>query len=317
MDNNPDDTLPTLGEEAKTEQTLGEVAEQAQERDAELDQGWGVPGLFEPTAISIRSRLKMVFYGGAGAGKTILGIRFPKSIVMDCERGWDVYKDVYPNIPFMQISKFEKAEQAVDKLLAAGNKLKAQTLIIDPITILHQDLRATHLTEEAMEGKAFGTAGYSAVERDWNRFLTKLSNLSRRMNVIMTAREKPVFNKDVATFDAGRGLDYTADIVLQLFENPDGRRLARTIKERMMPPRLERHNSYDAWDELKKHYSASIYGHITPKQKAMIDALVDDKKAQSPDAGEKYTQWLNEQFGVGATEGLSSYQAMQVINKLS
>lgn len=301
----------------KDEVAAAQEAQTSVESVSEPTGSWGVPGLFEPTAIAIRPRLKMVWYGPAGSGKTMLGIRFPRPILMDTERGWDVYKEHYPQIPVLQIGSFDKANSAVDSLIAAGNRLTAQTLIIDPVTVLYADLKATHLTEEAMQGKAFGTAGYSAIEREWNQFLAKVSNLARRMNIIMTARERPVFNTDSATFDAGRGLDYAADIVLQLFERETGERQARTIKERMMPPRLERHNAYDPWDALRQHYHDSIYGRITRLQLNMINALMRDKASQSEDAEQKFTEWLVEQFQVKEAKALSSYQAMQVINKLS
>lgn len=294
-----------------------EQAPVATQEQAAPEPDWGIAGLFEPTAIAIRSRLKMVWYGQAGSGKTLLGIRFPKCLVMDCEQGWDVYKEVYPQIPFLQTTSFTKAEEAIDKLLRAGNRLSAQTLMIDPVTVLYSDLKATHLTEEAMHGKAFGTAGYSAVERDWNRFLAKVSKLARRMNVIMTARERGIFDSKETTFDAGRGLDYTADIVLQLFERETGERMARTIKERMIPPRLERRNAYDAWAELSKHYGDSIFGKITSQQMSMISGMIAQKEADKPGARDTVNAWLHEQFGITTPSALSSYQAMQVINKLS
>lgn len=273
------------------------------------NEGYGIPGLFETPSVDMRSRLKIVLYGEAGSGKTILSIRMPAPLVMDCEYGWDVYKELYPQIPFAECNTFAKAETLLDKLYNMGNKVKAQTLTIDPITTLYSNLRATHLTEEAMEGKAFGTAGFAAVDRDWGRFLSKIARLSRRMNVVMIAREKGVFEeRGATTFDAGRGLDYYADIVMQLIRTQDGRRVARTIKERMTPPRLPTEGTYDPWEQLQESYRTALYGGITTPQ---MRELVDGLKFNEEDAGLK--ERLNNAFGVDKLQLLTSHQALQLI----
>ena len=277
-----------------------------------MSEGYGIPGLFDTPAADVRSRLKMVFYGEAGAGKTILAIQFPAPLIVDCEYGWDVYKELYPQIPFAEAPTFDKAEKLVDAVYKQGTKVKAQTLIIDPVTTLYSNLRATHLTEDAMEGKAFGTAGFAAVDRDWNKFMSKVARLSRRMNVIMIAREKNVFEKKgETTFDAGRGLDYYADIVLQLVSTKDGRYLARCEKERMIPSRLPSEGLFNPWEGLIQHYRSSIYGGLTKPQEVEIRERLqfDDSKGENKER-------LSAAFGVDKISELSSYQATQIIKTL-
>src|ERR1700749_274250 len=90
----------------------------------------------------IEKRLKALFYGAAGAGKTTAAISFPKPYLIDTEKGAE--NDQYVKAlkksggVIFQTSAFEELITEVTALLTEKHEYK--TLIIDPLTILYNDL---------------------------------------------------------------------------------------------------------------------------------------------------------------------------------
>ncbi len=165
---------------------------------------------------SIQKRLKALFYGSAGVGKTTAAISFPKVYLIDTEKGAE--NSQYTNVlsknggVVFQTSDFNELMNEVKALLTEKHEYK--TLVIDPLTTLYNDL----LDKSALKnGTDFGRH-YS----DANKQIKHLLNLLLRldMNVIITSHAKNEYGQNMSvlgqTFDCYKKLDYLFDLVFEI-----------------------------------------------------------------------------------------------------
>jgi len=165
---------------------------------------------------AIEKRLKALFYGSAGVGKTTAAIQFPKPYLIDTEKGAE--NDQYTKIlqksggVVFQTSDFDELMNEVKALLTEKHEYK--TLIIDPLTTLYNDL----LDKSAIKnGTEFGRH-YA----DANKQIKHLLNLLLRldMNVIITSHAKNEYGQNLSvlgqTFDCYKKLDYLFDLVFEI-----------------------------------------------------------------------------------------------------
>ena len=166
--------------------------------------------------IAITKRLKALFYGTAGSGKTIASISFPKPYLIDTERGAE--NDQYTKLleekggVIFQTSDFEELLTEVKSLLTEKHEYK--TLIIDPLTTLYNDLLDKSAIKVGTEfGRHYGEA---------NKYMKHLFNLLLRldMNVIITSHAKNEYGQNLVvlgqTFDCYKKLDYLFDLVFEI-----------------------------------------------------------------------------------------------------
>jgi len=165
---------------------------------------------------SIQKRLKALFYGGAGAGKTTAAINFPRPYLIDTEKG--ATNDQYikqlqksGGVVF-QTSDFDELVTEVKALLTEKHEYK--TLIIDPLTMLYNDLLDKSALKNGTEfGRHYGEA---------NKQMKHLLNLLLRldMNVIITSHAKNEYGHNLSvlgqTFDCYKKLDYLFDLVFEI-----------------------------------------------------------------------------------------------------
>ncbi len=165
---------------------------------------------------AIEKRLKALFYGGAGVGKTTAAIQFPKPYLIDTERGAE--NDQYTKIlnksggVIFQTSDFDELVREVTSLLTEKHEYK--TLIIDPLTTLYNDL----LDKSAIKhGTDFGRH-YSAANKKIEHLINLLYRLD--MNVIITAHSKALYGQNMSiigdTFDCYKKLDFVFDLVIEI-----------------------------------------------------------------------------------------------------
>lgn len=164
----------------------------------------------------IESRLKVLFYGNAGVGKTMAAIQFPKPYIIDTEGSTN--KPQYVS----EIEKvdgavlftvdFEEMINEVKELLTTTHDYK--TLIIDSLTLLYNDLLEKAERKVGTEfGRHYGEA---------NKRMKQLLNLLFRldMNVIITSHSKNEYGANLAvmgqTFDCYKKLDYLFDLVFEI-----------------------------------------------------------------------------------------------------
>jgi DNA polymerase III delta prime subunit len=88
----------------------------------------------------ITKRLKLFLYGDPGAGKTTAAIQFPRSYIIDCERGTDHYSR-HINASKSVVLQTVDADEVIQEVRSLGtDKHDYRTLIIDPITTMEADL---------------------------------------------------------------------------------------------------------------------------------------------------------------------------------
>lgn len=175
-----------------------------------------------PTAKT--KRLKALFYGPAGSGKTTAAIGFPRPYLIDTERGAE--NDQYVNRLNDQGGAYLFTTDP-DELIAEAKSLISEkheyrTLIIDPLTIIYNALLDAGIEEK---GEEFGRYKIPA-DRKIKQLLALLLRLD--MNVIITSHAKPKWvrskdssGKDTAvqegfTFDCYGRLDYLFDLVFEV-----------------------------------------------------------------------------------------------------
>jgi hypothetical protein len=207
------------------------------------------------TPDKIEKRLKMLLFGPAGAGKTTAAIQFPKPYLIDTERGAEnaQYVEHLRRVGGAYFSSSDPDEVLAEVTSLLSEKHDYRTVIIDPLTVLYNDLLDKAADEVGTDfGKHKGPA-----DRKIKRLITMLLRLD--MNVIITSHEKPkwVRTKDAkgkdtvaedgATFDCYGRIDYVFDLLLQI---------QRRGKERFAVVRKSRLLGFTEGDGFEFSYDA-------------------------------------------------------------
>ena len=169
-------------------------------------------------------RLKALFFGPAGSGKTTASIGFPRPYLIDTEKGAE--NDQYVELLNKQGGAYlftTDPDELIDEVKALiSEKHEYRTLIVDPLTIIYNALLDAGIDER---GEEFGRYKIPA-DRKIKQLLSLLLRLD--MNVIITSHAKPKWvrtkddrGKDTAvqegfTFDCYGRLDYLFDLVFEI-----------------------------------------------------------------------------------------------------
>lgn len=204
----------------------------------------------------IEKRLKALFYGQAGAGKTTAAISFPKPYLIDTEKG--ATNDQYVELlkknggVIFQTSDFQELISEVRALLVEKHDYK--TLIIDPLTTLYNDLLDKAVIKVGTEfGRHYGEA---------NKSMKHLLNLLLRldMNVIITSHAKNEYGQNLAvlgqTFDCYKKLDYLFDLVFEVQKR--GKERIALIKKTRVETFPEGEVFPFSYEEIAKRYGKTI-----------------------------------------------------------
>ncbi len=172
---------------------------------------------------AVTKRLKALFYGEAGAGKTTAAIQFPAPYLIDTEKGAENAQ--YARMltekggAVFQTNDFQEMVTEVTALLSEPHEFR--TLIIDPITTVYDDLIQK---AEASVGTEFGRH-YGEAKKQWKRLGNLLMRLD--MNVIVTSHQKNLYGDAMKvigkTFDGPKGLDYLFDLVFEVSKRGNDR----------------------------------------------------------------------------------------------
>lgn len=226
----------------------------------------------KPTAIE--KRLKALFYGPAGSGKTTAAISFPRPYLVDTERGAtnEQYVKVLEENGGLYWFTTDPDELIDEITRLLSNEHPFQTLIIDPLTVIYNDLLDKGMAEK---GEEFGRYKIPA-----DRKIKHLLNLLLRldMNVIITSHAKPNWvrtkdakGKDTAvqegiTFDCYGRLDYLFDLVMEV---------GKRGTERIGTVRKTRLTGFPEGEVIAWNYAevAKRYGREVLERKAMPQAL--------------------------------------------
>lgn len=119
-------------------------------------------------------KLKVLIYGQPGVGKTRFACSAKKPLVFDVENGLG---DM--DLDRVEVKTLSQMLWQLDELIAAGDKLDYDTLIIDSLTALR--------TNETISKKKFLRDDRGQLKTDWTRLLAKLRQLD--MHVICICHE--------------------------------------------------------------------------------------------------------------------------------
>jgi len=206
---------------------------------------------------AIQKRLKALFYGGAGVGKTTAAIQFPAPYLIDTEKGAE--NSQYTKLlqkaggVVFQTSDFDELVHEVKALLTERHEYK--TLVIDPLTTLYNDL----LDKSAIKnGTDFGRHYNEA-----NKRIKHLLNLLLRldMNVIITSHAKNEYGQNMAvlgqTFDCYKKLDYLFDLVFEIQKRGKDQRVG-IIKKSRIETFPDSETFPFSYDEIAERYGKDI-----------------------------------------------------------
>lgn len=262
----------------------------------------------------VEKRLKALFYGLAGVGKTTAAISFPRPYLIDTEKGST--NDQYIKLleksggVIFQTVDFDELIVEIKSLLTEKHEYK--TLVIDPLTTLYNDLLDK---AEAKVGNDFGRHYGEA-----NKRMRHLINLLMRldMNVIITSHAKNEYGDDMKvlrqTFDCYKKLDYLFDLVFEV---------QKRGKERIGIVKKSRIESFVDSEQFPFNYNtiAEKYGkHIlerdanpevlaTQEQVAELKRLIELLKISNDDV----QKWLDK----AQAETLDEMQSDQITKCIS
>ena len=243
---------------------------------------------------AIEKRLKALFYGSAGVGKTTAAIQFPKPYLIDTEKGAE--NDQYIKIlqksggVVFQTTDFDELMSEVKALLTEKHEYK--TLIIDPLTTLYNDL----LDKSALKnGTEFGRH-YADANKKINHLINFLLRLD--MNVIITSHAKAVYGDNMSvlgnTFDCYKKLDYLFDLVFEIQKR--GKHRVGLIKKSRIEAFPDTETFDFSYKEVAERYGKAILERdavaqelATGEQLKEIVRLIDLIKVPE----ETYRKWLD------------------------
>jgi DNA polymerase III delta prime subunit len=223
----------------------------------------------KPTAVD--KRLKALFYGEAGVGKTTAAIQFPKPYLIDTERGAENAQyartiEAAGGVVF-QSNDFGEIVAEVTALLSEPHDYR--TLVIDPITTVYDDL--IQKAEEKV-GTEFGRH-YGEAKKQWKRLGNLLLRLD--MNVIVTSHQKNLYGDAMKvvgkTYDGPKGLDYLFDLVFEV---------AKRGNERVGIVRKTRCEGFPEGDLFPFNYPevAQRYGRDILERQAVVEQLASPEQ---------------------------------------
>lgn len=190
----------------------------------------------------ITKRFKALFYGKAGIGKTMTAIHFPRPYLIDTEKGAE--NNEYVELlnkqkgAILQLNEYDEILKEVKTLLSVKHPFK--TLIIDPLTIIYDELqdRNTEFFKRISKDKDPTGTEFGKHVTEASRQIKNLTRLLTRldMNVILTAYAKNEYGDNMKvlgqTFDCPKKFDHLFDLVLRV-EKRGKERLAFIQKTRL------------------------------------------------------------------------------------
>jgi adenosyl cobinamide kinase/adenosyl cobinamide phosphate guanylyltransferase len=260
---------------------------------------------------TIEKRMKALFFGEAGSGKTTAAIQFPAPYLIDTERG--ATNDQYVKTlqekggAYFFTCDFDEMLQEVMSLLSEKHPYK--TVIIDPLTVLYNDLLDKSAKKLATREDPAGTA-FGRHKGEADRKVKHLLNLLLRldMNVIITSHAKMMWGDGMVklgmTFDCYGKLDYLFDLVFEVQKRGKDNRVGVVKKTR--------HTGFPegevfpfSYDEVANRYGRQVLERgatpeklATPEQVSELTNLVTLLKIGQ----EVVDKWLDKADAASFTE---------------
>lgn len=255
----------------------------------------------------IEKRLKALFYGAAGVGKTTASISFPHVYLVDTEQG--AIHSQYIKLleksggAVFQTGDFDELISEIKTLISTTHPYK--TLVIDPLTTLYNDLLdkcAREIKASSKDKDATGTE-FGRHYSEANKKMKHLCSLLLRvdMNVIITSHSKNEYGKDMSvlgqTFDCYKKLDYLFDLVFEIQKR--GRERVGIVKKSRIETFPDGETFPFNYETIAERYGRDILEKdaiaqalATPMQIAEINRLIELLKI-SADVTDKWLDKTN------------------------
>lgn len=225
---------------------------------------------------NIEKRLKALFYGGAGVGKTMAAIQFPNPYLIDTEKGAENGEYVklleQQKGAIFQTSDFDEMMIEIKSLLSEKHEYK--TLIIDPLTTVYNDLLDKAAIKVGTDyGRHYGVA---------NGHMKHLLNLLLRldMNVIITSHAKNEYGENLVvlgqTFDCYKKLDYLFDLVFEIQKR--GKNRLGIVKKSRIQTFIEDDTFPFSYEEIAQRYGAEIILKDAAPEKLATEEQMEEVK---------------------------------------
>ncbi|MEL6348357.1 MAG: AAA family ATPase [Myxococcota bacterium] len=205
--------------------------------------------LFRPFE-EVRVPLKLLVYGDPGTEKTRRALKMPRPVyVIDMENGASSYADlIEPGQGFYLATKSHaELSEALEELLAMPSG-DVGTLVIDPITVVWDSIKAGHIERIvrkkrcAPEDVFFDVGTWGKLKRTYGDLMTRILNAP--FHVVMTARGKEKIdergNKLGYGYDGEKTTTFLANVVIESHADYDivWKDRTGTFKESSRRPRV-------------------------------------------------------------------------------
>lgn len=253
-------------------------------------------------------RLKLFLFGPPGSRKTTSALQFPKSVLIDLERGSEQYSKSINKAGSIVLETNNPDEVMSEVKALLTEKHEYRTLIIDPITIFYQGLQdkwtrtfeRNTKDEKAKEMQDFGMRYWGRVKSEYKSFLRMLMQLD--MNLLVTSHQKDIYGPNMQKIGIGpdsmKGDDYVFDYVFRLNVVGD-KAVALTEKQRSEPLEPQKFPSEFEWSykNFLKFYGTEIIEReavavllATKEQVAEITRLTEVVRVSDEDVTRLFTK---------------------------
>lgn len=245
----------------------------------------------KPTAV--KKRLKALFYGTAGVGKTTAAIQFPRPYLIDTEKG--ATNDQYVAMlsskggaymgPEDGATDLDEIIKEVTALLSTPHTYR--TLIIDPLTVPYNDELDKSAKMLATKEDPLGTA-FSRHKGPADRKLKHLLNLMLRldMNVLLTSHAKGEWKNGqptgTDTFDCYGKLEYLFDLTFLIQKR--GTERVGIVRKTRLQEFPEGEAIPFSYDEIANRYGRDILERdatpeelATPEQVSILTSMLNER----------------------------------------
>lgn len=171
-------------------------------------------------ATPVAKKLKVLLYGPSGSGKTLSALSFPKVAYINAEGGADMYAGREGIKPFhwFATKTVSDLEAALD-YIEYDNGKDFQTLVVDPVTVFYDVLKAA--AERASKDSTLGFREWAQINNRMKAVYNRLTNLP--VHVVVIARETTEYEgqgnnlkKAGVKPDADKTLVYIFDFVVRM-----------------------------------------------------------------------------------------------------
>lgn len=165
--------------------------------------------MFKPAG-DVKKYLKCGLWGNMKSGKTKFALSFPKTAIIDSEKGSILHSDDH-KFDYLEVIRWRALGPALGWL--RDNPGKYETLIVDSVTPLYADLvEEVGQAEKNRTGRDFlSQLSWGIIKRRFRGFLRFLLELP--MHVVLTSRAKDEYEQVVNPKTGERESQKTGDIV--------------------------------------------------------------------------------------------------------